>query len=196
MPGEDSGAGASWPSPRGRRAQSRQDGCRARLPGESCVIGHISHAALALRFSKPQGAADAATEVEAAGAKPVPISSAVRPSWFDAGVGCTRTWSLDDLFIPPDGKDLRSTASLPLPDACGMIAVTAIAVLPQCDRGGRFSMRRVLSGFLGVMAPAMATAAFAASGKTSLKLGGILDRSGLLRRHHRARRRDGRKNGV
>ena len=39
-------------------------------------------------------------------------------------------------------------------------------------------MRRVLSGFLGVMCAAMATAAFA-QGKPPLKLGGILDMSGL-----------------
>jgi len=35
----------------------------------------------------------------------------------------------DHLLIAPDGK----TTSLPLRGACGMIAITAIAVLPQCD---------------------------------------------------------------
>src|SRR6202020_68352 len=39
-------------------------------------------------------------------------------------------------------------------------------------------MRRVISGFLGVMLAAVATAAFA-QGKPPLKLGGILDMSGL-----------------
>ena len=39
-------------------------------------------------------------------------------------------------------------------------------------------MRRVISGFLGVVLAAMATAAFA-QGKPPLKLGGILDMSGL-----------------
>src|SRR6202051_1993856 len=63
-----------------------------------------------------------------------------------------------------------------------MIAVTAIAVLPQCDKGRELFMRRVLSGFLagflGVMLAATATAALA-QGKPPLKLGGILDMSGL-----------------
>ena len=68
---------------------------------------------------------------------------------------------------------------LPLPDACGMIAIIAIAALPQCDRGNEEDfMRRVISGFLGVMCAAVATAALAQS-KPPLKLGGILDMSGL-----------------
>src|ERR1700760_4613506 len=52
---------------------------------------------------------------------------------------------------------------------CGSIAMR---------QGRKFFMRRVLSGFLGVMSLAVATAAFA-QGKPPLKLGGILDMSGL-----------------
>jgi branched-chain amino acid transport system substrate-binding protein len=57
-----------------------------------------------------------------------------------------------------------------------MIATMAIAALPQCDR--EVLMRRIFSGFLGLMLAAISTAAFAQS-KPPLKLGGILDMSGL-----------------
>src|SRR6201996_4948211 len=47
----------------------------------------------------------------------------------------------------------------------------------KCPQG-RFFMRRVLSGFVGVICAAVSTAALA-QGKPPLKLGGILDMSGL-----------------
>jgi branched-chain amino acid transport system substrate-binding protein len=79
-------------------------------------------------------------------------------------------------FVPPNGK---SQFSLPLPDACGMIAIMEIAAAPQRRKIGReIFMRRALSGFLGVMLVAAAPAALA-QGKPPLKLGGILDMSGL-----------------
>src|ERR1700744_3588569 len=59
-----------------------------------------------------------------------------------------------------------------------MIATIAIAALPQCDRIQEDVMRRVISGILGVMCAVVTTAAFA-QGKPPLKLGGILDMSGL-----------------
>jgi branched-chain amino acid transport system substrate-binding protein len=60
-----------------------------------------------------------------------------------------------------------------------MIAIIEIAVAPQCQKFSReVFMRRVLSGFLGVMLMAAAPAALA-QGKPPLKLGGILDMSGL-----------------
>jgi len=78
--------------------------------------------------------------------------------------------------VPPNGK---SQFSLPLPDACGMIAIMEIAAAPQRRKIGReIFMRRALSGFLGVMLAAAAPAALA-QGKPPLKLGGILDMSGL-----------------
>ena len=79
-------------------------------------------------------------------------------------------------LVPPNGK---SQFSLPLPDACGMIAIMEIAAAPQRRKIGReIFMRRALSGFLGVMLVAAAPAALA-QGKPPLKLGGILDMSGL-----------------
>src|ERR1700674_2341419 len=89
----------------------------------------------------------------------------------------------DHHFIPPDGKANRPggpdwSSSLLLWEACGMIAITEIAAALRCGVSREVFMRRVLSGFLGVMLMAAAPAALA-QGKPPLKLGGILDMSGL-----------------
>jgi len=68
---------------------------------------------------------------------------------------------------------------LPLPNAYGMIATSGIAVAISMRRADReASMRRVFSGILGAALAIAATAALA-QGKPPLKLGGILDMSGL-----------------
>jgi branched-chain amino acid transport system substrate-binding protein len=70
------------------------------------------------------------------------------------------------------------SAGLPLREACGMIAITEMAAALRCGVSREVFMRRVLSGFLGLMLMAAAPAALA-QGKPTLKLGGILDMSGL-----------------
>jgi branched-chain amino acid transport system substrate-binding protein len=63
--------------------------------------------------------------------------------------------------------------------ACGMIAATDKTPRNQCGRPtGRFSMNRVLSGVFAAVLALSATGASAQS-KPPLKLGGILDMSGL-----------------
>jgi branched-chain amino acid transport system substrate-binding protein len=69
--------------------------------------------------------------------------------------------------------------SLPLPDAYGMIAASEIAAaVSKRQPTGRHLMRRIFSGILGTALTIAATAALA-QGKPPLKLGGILDMSGL-----------------
>src|SRR5258708_16246921 len=76
-------------------------------------------------------------------------------------------------------RDCRVRCSLPLPTACGMIAATEIKAAKQCGMStGRFQMKRVLSGVLATLLAVSASAALAQS-KPPLKLGGILDMSGL-----------------
>jgi branched-chain amino acid transport system substrate-binding protein len=74
---------------------------------------------------------------------------------------------------------------LPLPGACGMIAATensGRAAMRPIDReacmNGEACMKRVLTGVLATVLAVAATAAMAQS-KPPLKLGGILDMSGL-----------------
>jgi branched-chain amino acid transport system substrate-binding protein len=69
--------------------------------------------------------------------------------------------------------------SLPLPDAYGMIAAMENRGRTAMRKIGREGcMKRILSGFLGVMLMAAAPVALAQT-KPPLKLGGILDMSGL-----------------
>jgi branched-chain amino acid transport system substrate-binding protein len=68
---------------------------------------------------------------------------------------------------------------LPLRKRYGMIAATEIKAAKQCSMSiGRFQMKRALSGVLAALLSVIATAACAQS-KPPLKLGGILDMSGL-----------------
>jgi branched-chain amino acid transport system substrate-binding protein len=82
-------------------------------------------------------------------------------------------------LVPHDGKT-SVFPGLPLPDRYGMIMSNDIAgsTAMRQNLEGRGLMRRVLSGFLGIMCAVVTTAAFA-QGKPPLKLGGILDMSGL-----------------
>jgi branched-chain amino acid transport system substrate-binding protein len=59
-----------------------------------------------------------------------------------------------------------------------MIAATEMKAANECGRTGRLSMKRVLSGVFAAALALAATAAFAQD-KPPLKLGGILDMSGL-----------------
>src|SRR5258705_13515712 len=69
--------------------------------------------------------------------------------------------------------------SLPLPIACGMIAATEIRAVKTTRHADReVLMKRILSGVLASVLAVAATAALAQS-KPALKLGGILDMSGL-----------------
>jgi branched-chain amino acid transport system substrate-binding protein len=68
--------------------------------------------------------------------------------------------------------------SLPLPSACGMIATTELKAAKAIAVDREASMKRVLSGICASVLAIAATAAFAQS-KPPLKLGGILDMSGL-----------------
>src|SRR5258706_16436520 len=72
-----------------------------------------------------------------------------------------------------------SHCSLPLRGRCGMIAATEISAR-ESNRGvdREASMKRVISGVFASVLAVAATAAFAQS-KPPLKLGGILDMSGL-----------------
>src|SRR5260370_14104197 len=75
--------------------------------------------------------------------------------------------------------DCRVRCSLPLPTACGMIAATEMKAAKLCGKStGRFQMKRALSGVLAALLAVTASAALAQS-KPPLKLGGILDMSGL-----------------
>jgi branched-chain amino acid transport system substrate-binding protein len=80
---------------------------------------------------------------------------------------------------------IRPAGGLPLPGACGMIAATekcSRTAMRQVDReacmNGEAWMKRVLTGILATVLAVAATAAMAQS-KPPLKLGGILDMSGL-----------------
>src|SRR6266478_1117997 len=76
-------------------------------------------------------------------------------------------------------RKTRIASGLPPPDAYGMIAIMEIAVATAMRRVDReASMKRVLSGILGAVLAVAAPAALAQS-KPPLKLGGILDMSGL-----------------
>jgi branched-chain amino acid transport system substrate-binding protein len=68
--------------------------------------------------------------------------------------------------------------SLPLRSACGMIARTEVKPQANAARCQGASMKRIFSSVLGLWLAIVATAALAQS-KPPLKLGGILDMSGL-----------------
>src|ERR1700735_5345904 len=71
-------------------------------------------------------------------------------------------------------------SGLPLPLACGMIAATDMKAAPDAarSRGESPIMKRVVSRVLASML-ALATTAAMAQDKPPLKLGGLLDMSGL-----------------
>jgi branched-chain amino acid transport system substrate-binding protein len=73
----------------------------------------------------------------------------------------------------------RPACGLPLLIACGMIAPNRLKPARQCGMSkGRLSMKRVFAGVFASVLALAATAAYAQS-KPALKLGGILDMSGL-----------------